>query len=158
MKKSPKTNPKPLQNPSQKHPENTSKIDATNHRLWSPNEPRNEPTIFKKSIQGALWGPMASKETQKRGPGIPGHPKGRSRANCSYNFHHLLDLFCMFSRIIHDRLSTLPNYVRTNIQRQKMKTRSASTNKRNRWKHHTQESSTLLCVFAILAACAAQGT
>ncbi len=120
-KKSPKTTPTPLQNPSKKHPENTSKINTTFQRFWIQNGLPNDARNLQKSTRGALWGHMGTNEAQKGGQASPGDPKMEVQARPGHHFHHFWNLVCMFFNIIHDLLSTMPNYVRINIQRQKMK-------------------------------------
>ena len=116
-KNSTKTTPKPLQKSSRKHIEIRHQNSLILGSKWPPNELRNPPKVD----PGGAVGPHWTKEAQEGGPAPPGDPKRRSRSPPGHHFYHFWDLFWMFSNIIHDLLSTMPNYVYINIQRQKMK-------------------------------------
>ena len=84
-----------------------------------------KPKIVQKSIRGALWGHMGP---QKIRLSIHMGPKTEVQGPSG----HLLHLCCMFFHIIHDLLSTMPNYVRINTQQQKLKNnkKNGQTNER----------------------------
>ena len=132
-KKSPKTTPKPLQNPSKKHPENTSKINTKFHRFWAQNDPPNDARNPPKSTRGALWSHMGPKEAQKGGPGPPGDPKmdvrGPSRAPFESLLEPSLDVFQYHSRPPFDYAELCPHYYpKTTNERIRRRRRDKRTN------------------------------
>ena len=119
--KSPKTTPKPFQISPKSIPKT--------HRKSTPNftdfglkmTPQMTPEMLQNRPGGhcgAIWDP---KKLKREVQAPPGTPKWTSGDPLGHHFHHFWNLVWMFFNIIHDLLSTMPNYVRINIQRQKMK-------------------------------------
>ena len=137
-KKSPKTTPKPLQNPSKKHPENTSKINTKFHGFWAqkglPNDARNPP----KSTRGALWAQMGPRWDPKRlkrevqpprGPqnGRPGTLRGTIFITFGTKFGCFSISFTTSFRLCRTMFASISNDKNIKIRRRR---RDKPTNKR----------------------------
>jgi len=90
-KKSPKTDPKPLQNPfntsiPKPHRKSTPKLIAFGLKMT----PKMSSEIVQNSTRGALWGHTGAQEAQKGGPGSPWDPKRRSWAPLGHHFPYFL--------------------------------------------------------------------